>query len=172
EFPVPSAETASLGVPAHGWTMFAGLAHPKSRGVLRLSGPDVTDSVLIEANTLSHPDDLKAALTNIELCRELGHSAAFDKLVKREALPGKLNAREMETFARKAAVTYWHQACTAKMGRDLMSVVDHRLKVYGVERLRIADASIMPDVTSGNTMAPCVVIGERAADIIKSAHAV
>ena len=51
-----------------------------------------------------------------------------------------------------------------------MSVVDHRLKVYGIERLRIADASIMPDVTSGNTMAPCVVIGERAAEMIKAAH--
>jgi choline dehydrogenase len=172
EFPVPSAETASLGVPADGWTMFAGLAHPKSRGVLRLSGPDVTDPVLIEANTLSHPDDLKAALTNIELCREIGHSAAFGKLVKREALPGELNGREMEAFARKAAVTYWHQACTAKMGRDPMSVVDRRLKVYGIEGLRLADASIMPDVTTGNTMAPCVVIGERAADIIKAAKGI
>jgi choline dehydrogenase len=172
EFPVPSAETASLDVPADGWTMFAGLAHPKSRGVLRLSGPDVTDAILIEARTLSHPDDLKAALTNIELCREIGHSAAFHKLVKREALPGKLNTREMQAFARKAAVTYWHQACTAKMGRDPMSVVDHRLKVYGIEKLRVADASIMPDVTSGNTMAPCVVIGERAAHIIKAAHRV
>ena len=67
-------------------------------------------------------------------------------------------------------MTYWHQACTAKMGRDSMSVVDSRLKVYGVERLRIADASIMPSMPSGNTMAPCVVIGERAADIIKASH--
>src|SRR5262249_10850038 len=135
EFPVPSAETASLGVPAHGWTMFAGVAHPKSRGTLRLSGPDVTDPVLFDANTLAHPDDLKASLASIELCREMGHSAAFNELVKREVLPGKLNTREMENFARQAAVTYWHQACTAKMGRDSMSVVDHRLKVYGIENL-------------------------------------
>jgi choline dehydrogenase len=56
------------------------------------------------------------------------------------------------------------------MGRDAMSVVDHRLKVYGIEKLRIADASIMPEITSGNTMAPCVVIGERAADMIKAEH--
>ena len=170
EFPVPSAETASRGVPEHGWTMFAGLAHPKSRGELRLSGPDVCDPVLIEANTLSHPDDLKKALQSIELCRDLGNSAAFAGLVKREALPGRLDARAMEDFARNAAVTYWHQSSTAKMGCDAMSVVDHRLKVYGIERLRIADASIMPDVTSGNTMAPCVVIGERAAEMIKAAH--
>ncbi|MBD2439819.1 GMC family oxidoreductase [Nostoc sp. FACHB-110] len=170
EFPVPSADTAHLGVPAHGWTMFAGLAHPKSRGMVRLSGPDVNDPVLIDANTLSHPDDLKAAFTNIELCRDLGNSSVFEKLVKREALPGKLGRSEMENFARNAAVTYWHQSCTAKMGQDSMSVVDGKLKVYGINKLRVADASIMPEITSGNTMAPCVVIGERAADILKKAH--
>jgi choline dehydrogenase len=170
EFAVASAETAHLGVPVHGWTMFAGLAHPKSRGALRLSGPDVLDPIQIEANTLSHPDDLTSAFASIELCRELGSKAAFDKLVKGEALPGRLDARAMENYARNAAVTYWHQACTAKMGRDPMSVVDHRLKVYGVGKLRIADASIMPHITSGNTMAPCVVIGERAADMIKQEH--
>ena len=170
EFPVPSAETACLGVPEHGWTMFAGLAHPKSRGQLHLSGPDVQDAMRIDANTLSHPDDLKNAAKTIELCRELGNSTAFDALVKREAMPGKLDAQAMQDFARNAAVTYWHQSCTAKMGRDAMSVVNHQLKVYGIERLRIADASIMPDVTSGNTMAPCVVIGERAADMIKATH--
>ena len=170
EFPLPSAETASLGVPAHGWTMFAGLAHPKSRGALHLSGPNVDDPILIEANTLAHPDDLTAALASIELCRELGNHATFDKLVKREALPGNLHPRAMEDYARNAAVTYWHQSCTAKMGRDAMAVVDHRLKVYGIEHLRIADSSIMPDITTGNTMAPCVVIGERAAEMIKAAH--
>ncbi len=170
EFPVPSPDTAYLGVPAHGWTMFAGLAHPKSRGTVRLSGPDVNDPVLIDANTLSHPDDLKAAFTNIELCRDLGNSTVFEKLVKREALPGKLGRSEMENFARNAAVTYWHQSCTAKMGQDSLSVVDGNLKVYGINKLRVADASIMPEITSGNTMAPCVVIGERAADILKKAH--
>ncbi len=172
EFPVASPETAVLGVPAHGWTMFAGLAHPKSRGSLHLSGPNFDDPIRINANTLAHPDDLKTAFANIELCRELGSNAAFNALVKREALPGKLDARAMESFARNAAVTYWHQSCTAKMGCDAMSVVDSRLKVYGIDRLRIADSSIMPDITSGNTMAPCVVIGERAADMIKSSHGI
>lgn len=170
EFPVPSAETAAVGVPEHGWTMFAGLAHPKSRGELHLSGPDVLDPILIEANTLSHPDDLVSAYRSIELCRELGNNSAFKSLVAREVLPAKFGVHAMERYARDAAVTYWHQSCTAKMGRDAMSVVDHQLKVYGIERLRIADASIMPHVTSGNTMAPCVVIGERAAEMIKAAH--
>jgi choline dehydrogenase len=71
---------------------------------------------------------------------------------------------------RNATVSHSHQSCTAKMGRDAMSVVDHRLKVYGIDRLRIADGSIMPRVTTGNTMAPCVVIGERAAEMLKADH--
>jgi|SRR5271170_3914556 len=64
--------------------------------------------------------------------------------------------------------TYWHETGTAKMGRDPMSVVDGHLNVYGFDNLRVADASIMPRITSGNTMAPCVVIGERAAQFIKA----
>lgn len=169
EFPVASPETAP-GVPLHGWTMFAGLAHPKSRGSLRLSGPSPSDPILINANTLSHPDDMKTALANIRLCREIGSHHAFSQLVTGEALPGSLDEQGMRNYARNAAVTYWHQCGTAKMGRDPMSVVDNRLRVYGVERLRIADASILPDVTSGNIMAPCVVIGERAAGMIKQAY--
>jgi len=73
---------------------------------------------------------------------------------------------ELENFFRNGLGTFWHQSGTAKMGQDAMSVVDGRLKVYGVDNLRIADASILPRVTTGNTMAPCVVIGERAAAMI------
>lgn len=76
----------------------------------------------------------------------------------------------MDQFVRNAAVSYCHQTCTAKMGHDAMSVVDHQLKVYGLENLRIADGSIMPRVTTGNTMAPCVIIGERAGELIKTSH--
>ena len=76
----------------------------------------------------------------------------------------------MDDFIRDAAETYYHQTCTAKMGRDSMSVVDARLKVYGIENLRIADGSIMPRVTTGNTMAPCMLIGERAAEMLAVAH--
>jgi choline dehydrogenase len=72
----------------------------------------------------------------------------------------------MERWLRRAAGTYFHQAGTAKMGRDELSVVDGSLRVYGVQGLRIADASVMPSITTGNTMAPCVMIGERAADLL------
>jgi len=171
EFPVPSPPEVGIPPPQHGWTMFAGLARPVSRGRLRLSGAGPLDRMLIEPNALSAPEDMRAAFATIELCRELGNSPAFSELVKGEVVPRQRERRDMEQFIRNAAVTYWHQCCTAKMGRDAVSVVDHQLKVYGTEGLRVADASIMPQITVGNTMAPCVVIGERAADLIIATHA-
>jgi choline dehydrogenase len=169
-FAVPPPPETGLASPEHGWTMFAGLAQPRSRGRLRLSGANPFDAMLIEPNSLSEPEDMTAALATMELCREIGNHPAFGKLVQREAAPRQRDRRGMEQFIRNSAVTYWHQSCTAKMGRDAASVVDHQLRVYGIERLRIADASIMPRITSGNTMAPCVVIGERAADMIRTTH--
>ncbi|MDQ0512122.1 GMC family oxidoreductase [Ancylobacter amanitiformis] len=170
EFPVPSERTAARGVPAQGWTMFAGLARPSSRGRLRLTGADPMSAIEIDANMMSDPADMDSALACIELCRELGNARAFQPLVTGESLPGPLKGEAMKQFVRDSAVTYWHQSCTAKMGRDEMSVVDASLNVYGVEGLRIADASIMPRVTTGNTQAPCAVIGERAAGMIRRTY--
>ena len=93
---------------------------------------------------------------------------AMSPLVKREVMPGNLAGSALENFVRNAASTAHHQTCTAKMGRDGMSVVDGRPKVYGSDNLRIADGSILPRVTTGNTMAPRRVIGEKAAAFIKS----
>jgi choline dehydrogenase len=170
EFAVPSPAETGLETPEHGWTMFNGLAQPKSRGWLRLSGPDVDDPVLIEPNSLSEPEDMAAALAAVELCRDLGNSDGFTPLVSHESAPGPRDKSGMIEFIRRSAVTYWHQSGTAKMGRDSMSVVDNELKVYGIEGLRIADSSIMPRITIGNTMAPCVVIGERASDLMRKKH--
>ena len=113
---------------------------------------------------------MRAAVACVELCREIGNSAPLRPFVQREVMPGDLTGAELERFVRDAVVTYWHQSCTAKMGQDDMSVVDGDLKVYGIERLRIADASIMPRVTTGNTMAPAVVIGERAGEILRAQY--
>ena len=113
---------------------------------------------------------MAAALAAVELGRELGNSDAFTPLVIGETAPGARDRSGMIDFIRRSAVTYWHQSCTAKMGRDSMSVVDNELRVYGIDGLRIADSSIMPRITTGNTMAPCVVIGERAADLIRKMH--
>nr|WP_210270938.1 GMC family oxidoreductase [Rhizobium rhizolycopersici] len=170
EFAVPSPLETGLETPEHGWTMFNGLAQPKSRGRLRLSGPNINDPILIDPNSLSEPEDMAAALAAVEMCRELGNSKGFSRLVTGETAPGARDKAGMIDFIRRSAVTYWHQTSAAKMGRDNMSVVDNELKVYGIEGLRIADASIMPRITTGNTMAPCVVIGERAADLIAKSH--
>ncbi|MDI7864177.1 GMC family oxidoreductase [Rhizobiaceae bacterium n13] len=170
EFAVPSPIETGLHTPDHGWTMFTGLAQPKSRGRLRLSGAEPQDPILIEPNSLSEPEDMAAALVAVEQCRELGNSETFTPLVERETAPGAQDRSGMIEFIRRSAVTYWHQSCTAKMGRDSMSVVDNQLKVYGIDGIRIADSSIMPRITTGNTMAPCVVIGERAADLIRIQH--
>ena len=88
--------------------------------------------------------------------------------LKTQPSKAQFAAEYIYEFIRNGAVSYFHQTCTAKMGRDSMSVVDAKLKVYGIEGLRIADGSIMPRLTTGNTMAPCVLIGERMAEILKA----
>jgi choline dehydrogenase-like flavoprotein len=171
EVPLSSAEILTrFNPPAGSWTMFGGLVRPKSRGRIRLTGPNPMGAVQIETNMMSHPEDLKAAIACVQLCREIGNSAALRPFAKREVTPGNLKGAALGNFIRDSVVTYWHQTCTAKMGRDSMSVVDGNLKVYGIENLRIADGSIMPRVTTGNTMAPCVIIGERAGKILKADH--
>jgi choline dehydrogenase len=171
EIPFGRAEMlAQYGAPAGSWSIFAGVVRPKSRGRIRLTGPNPFDPLQIEPDHLFHPDDLKAAIASVQLSREIGNSTALRPFVKREVMPGNLKPAELENFIRDSVVTYWHQTCTAKMGRDSMSVVDANLKVYGIEGLRIADGSIMPRVTTGNTMAACVIIGERAGEILIADH--
>jgi choline dehydrogenase len=173
ELPICSHEIAAqFNPPSASWTLFAAVVRPNSRGQIHLTGPKPQDPIQIVANTLSHPDDLKAAKVSVRLCREIGNSLPLRPFVKIEVAPGNLEGPALENFIRDAAMSYAHQTSTAKMGRDPMSVVDAKLKVYGIDNLRIADASIMPNVTTGNTMAPCVVIGERAGELLKVAHGI
>jgi choline dehydrogenase len=124
----------------------------------------------VHANFLGDPRDLTALEHAVRLCREIGNSLPLRKFVRRELMPGPLDPARLTHWIRRAAGTYFHPTCTAKMGRDAMSVVDGSLRVYGVQGLRIADGSVMPNITTGNTMAPCVVIGERAAQLVLRAH--
>ena len=172
EVPKSSAENAArFGLPESGWTLFGAVAHPESCGRLRLTGPRPSDPILIEANTLADPADLKVAMACVEFCREIGNAPALRPFVKREVMPGPLKGLELERFLRDAATSFWHESGTARMGSDSMSVVDGQLKVYGVDNLRIADGSVLPRVTTANTMAPCVIVGERAADMISAEQA-
>jgi len=171
EFVMASPEnTKRFPMPPTGWGFFGTVVRPKSRGRLRLGGPNPSDPIRIEANHLSHPDDLEAARRSVEISRAIGNSAALRPFTRREIAPGNLQGADLDNFLRDAALTAWHETCTAKMGRDSMSVVNGALQVYGIERLRIADGSIMPRVTTGNTMAPCVIIGERAAEVLRDQY--
>ena len=170
EFPLFAPENAHYEPPPGAWSICACLVRPRSRGEIRLTGSNPRDPVQIDANTLDDPGDLKALVRAVELCREIGNSEALRPFAKREVMPGPLKGFELENFVRNGIATVWHQTCTAKMGYDPMSVVDHQLRVHGIENLRIADGSIMPRVVTGNTMAPCIVIGERAAGILRARH--
>jgi len=152
------------------WALTTAVVRTMSRGRLHLTGPDVNDPIEIEANALDDPGDLRALKNCLEFCRAIGNSSALRPFARREFLPGPIKGAELDDFIRNATVSHSHQTCTAKMGNDPLSVVDNRLRVYGVERLRVADGSILSRVTTGNTMAPCVVIGERAAELLKEDH--
>lgn len=167
EVPYVSEITGSqYEVPAASWSITPGLVKPKSRGRVTLASSDPSAMARVDAAFLRHPDDVKALIRGVELCREIGNSEAMKDFVKREVMPGVLNEQEVVEFIKNASGTYFHESCTCKMGKDENSVVDGSLSVYGVEGLSIADASVMPQVTTGNTMAPVVIIGERMADIL------
>jgi choline dehydrogenase len=167
EFSFCSPEVAQHGLPEHGWSIAAGLAQPKSRGRVRLHSVDRTDPIHIQLNALSDQADLRTARAALELTREVGAAGALQALTTRQSFPGTAYAHDLDQYIRDGAMPFWHQTCTAKMGRDSMSVVDGNLKVYGIDGLTVADGSVFPRIPTGNTMAPCVVVGERASQILR-----
>lgn len=170
EIPFSSPDLSRLNPPSNAWGICPAVVRPQSRGFLRLTGADPHDTIEIHSNILSERADYLTALRAVEISRDIGNSAALRPFVKREVMPSGLRGKDLENFIRDGAISYWHQTCTAKMGRDPMSVVDGKLRVYGIDQLRIADGSILPRITTGNTMAPCVIVGERAAEILCAAH--
>jgi choline dehydrogenase len=170
EAPYASPQVAKDPLPPNSWSLTNAVLRTASRGRLRLTGPDPYDPIEIDANCLDDPADLKALKRCVEYCRDIASSSHLKSFVKRELLPGRVTEAELEDFICNATVSHSHESCTARMGRDSMSVVDHQLRIHGLQNVRIADGSILPRVTTGNTMAPCVVIGERAGDFLKAAH--
>lgn len=157
--------------PPTSWALCAGLVAPKSRGEIRLRSGNPADRPLVDARFMSHPDDVKALAFGIEVCREIGNSPAMKDFVKREVAPGKtLTGKAMEDFVRNGATTYFHQAGSCRMGKDADAVVDAKLRVNGIQGLRIADSSIMPRIAGVATMATCALIGERMADILTASN--
>ncbi|WP_051579569.1 GMC family oxidoreductase [Pseudonocardia acaciae] len=166
-FSVPLYEPWMDG-PANGFSLMAGMIRPASRGRIRLGGTELDSPPLIDPAVLSQEADLAALAAAVELCREVGAAAALREWGAEERYPGPRvrTADELRRYVRSTAITYHHQVGTCKMGVDSEAVVDPELRVYGTEGLRVADASVMPAVTSGNTNAPSVLIGERVADFV------
>lgn len=155
--------------PANAYTLCAGIIRPASRGTIKLTANDPAAPLHVDPNYLAEEADMKSLLAAVQLCRQIGEAPALADWREREVFPGPAVTSEadLRDFIRRAAVTYHHMAGTCKMGVDSLAVVDPELRVYGVQGLRVADASIMPLVTSGNTNAPSIMIGEKAADMIK-----
>jgi choline dehydrogenase len=149
-------------------TITVSLVRPRSRGEVRLRSADPMAAPAIRGNYLSEPADVAALVEGVRLTRALGNSRAYDSLRRDEIEPGEAVATEaaLAEFARRACDTIYHPAGTCRMGSDDRAVVDARLRVRGIEGLRIADASVMPDVVSATTHATCVMIGDRAADFV------
>jgi choline dehydrogenase len=166
EAPYLSEVTGRYAV-ENAWSISPGLARPRSRGFLSLKSANPRDAMEIHANMLTDPSDLAALRKSMEITRALGNAEAMKPFVKREILPGPVEGEALDNLIRDGAMSMHHPTCTAKMGQDDLSVVDAQLRVYGVKNLRIADGSIMPTITTGNTQAPCVIIGERLAEILK-----
>lgn len=141
---------------------------PKSVGEVRLRSPDPAQAPAFIPNYLTHPDDVQAMLSGMRKVREILSTRPIALRVIEELAPGKAvqtDEEMMEFMARQGNCAY-HPVGTCKMGNDREAVVDARLRVHGVGRLRVVDASIMPRVTSGNTNAPSMMIGEKGADMV------
>ena len=150
--------------PDDGFSLMAGIVSPKARGSVRLSGPGPHDPLLIDLDALGHPDDVASLVASVRQCRSIGGRPALAAWGATEVHPGpEVADDDLEDYVRRTAITYHHQVGTCAMGVDGDAVVTPRLRVHGVAGVRVADASVMPTVTTGNTNAPSVVIGEQAA---------
>jgi choline dehydrogenase len=149
-----------------------GVVQPKSRGTIRLASADPTDLPLVNPNYLGDPADRDRLADAVEVARSIFATAPMSKFVKQEIVPGPdvSGPDALRGFVTAAADSYHHQAGSCKMGSDDMAVVDPQLKVRGLEGVRIADASVMPVVPSGNCHAAIVMIAERLSDMLKEQY--
>lgn len=174
--PAPYVGEGLIPLPAEGLTVGAILLRPRSRGTIRLASADATDAAIIDPAYLSDADGIDRAtlLAGLAECERIIDTAAFAELTTGEwvqpAGGAQMSAIERaELSVDQYSHTLYHPVGTARMGTDSGSVVDPELRVRGVAGLRVADASVMPTIIRGHTNAPAIVIGERAADLIRRA---
>ena len=141
---------------------------PESRGSIEIQSRDPSVHPKIQANYLSASLDQDTAVAAMRYARRMVNSNALSQFIVSEKVPGTSVETDEQLLdaARCISQTIYHPTSTCKMGQDQMAVVDERLRVHGVSGLRVADASIMPAIVSGNTNAPTIMIGEKASDMI------
>jgi choline dehydrogenase-like flavoprotein len=167
---VNHGRTTVLG---HGYSCHVCLLRPVSRGSLTLASKDPFAAPLIDPNFLGERDDMDRLMRGFRQMRQLLNQAALKQWGGQESA-SSINVTsdlQIEQFIRDHADTVYHPVGTCRMGNGSMDVVNHELRVHGLQGLRVVDASIMPQVVSGNTNAPAIMIGEKAADLIRSAAA-
>jgi choline dehydrogenase len=155
-----------------GFTGAVSLTRLQNIGSVRLRSPDPKDTPMLQMNYLQSQADVQKLVEGIKLIRQLFQTRAFDEFRGQEIAPGAnvQSDEALEAYIRDTCSTVWHPVGTCKMGTDSMAVVDPELRVHGVAGLRVVDASIMPTITTGNTNAPTIMIGEKAADFIKASR--
>jgi choline dehydrogenase-like flavoprotein len=165
-----------FGEPLHTFPAFTASVtnvHPTSRGFVRLKSADPTDKPAIQPNYLATDEDRRVAADSIRVTRRIVGQPALAPYRPVEFLPGDSARGDDDTGLIKAAgdigTTIFHPVGTAKMGRDSdpLAVVDERLRIFGLERIRVVDASVMPTITSGNTNSPTMMIAEKGAAMIR-----
>jgi choline dehydrogenase-like flavoprotein len=165
-------EKGVQAMPDGGVTLNSCYLRPRSRGSLRLASADPAAAPLIDPNYLSDPQDREMSIRGLKLTQEILSQAPLAPYIRREVLPGpevKTDAEYFD-FICEHSKTSHHCAGTCRMGADEGAVVDVRLRFRGIEGLRVVDASIMPRVISSNTNAAAIMIGEKAADMIREDH--
>lgn len=153
----------------HGVSLHTGVLRPKSRGAVTLNAADPSARPVIDLGLLREEDDMQLLMRGVKIARDILRQQPFAPHGLSEILPGDgvTNDAELTAFIREHARSVYHPVGTCAMGTGPRAVVDPRLKVRGVEGLRIVDASIMPEIVSGNTNAPTIMIAEKAADMIR-----
>jgi choline dehydrogenase len=153
----------------HGFTYCNGPNRVEGRGWVKLRSADPKDPPRILANFLAADEDWRRMRAAVRIGREVAFQAPYDRYRKRELDPGPdvRSTAEIDDYIRRATVNDFHPVGTCRLGHDRMAVVDPTLKVHGIERLRVVDASVMPTIVGANTNATTIMIGEKAADMIR-----
>jgi choline dehydrogenase len=155
-----------------GFTSIAYQLRPESRGEIKLKSPDPFDAPAVYPNYLATETDQRTIVAGLKLIRRILASSQMQALIEAEFQPGPAvgSDEELLDYARRRGGTVYHPTSTCKMGNDPLAVVDAELRVHGVDGLRVADASIMPTVVSGNTNAATIMIGEKIADLVRQSQ--